>query len=362
MKKIKKFTLRLIAGANLATILALAAVGYSDRIDPVAHPIAGSVGLVYPVLLVVNLAFLVFWTLVSVRRTLLPLVGFLVCYGPTRTYCPLNISREVPDSGCVKVLTYNIYNLETWTDPLTRCDVAWYIKEQNADIVCMQEIGMQKSKQDLFFNGLKMLYPYSDTVTIAHLGDGVGIWSRYPILAKERIKYQSAGNISAAFHLLIDGDTVAVVVNHLETTGLSLEDRRNFRDMLHGDVPARQMSGESRHLFRQLGASTARRAPQADSVAAYVSRWRPRSAIVCGDLNDSPISYVHRTVGRGLTDCYAAAGNGPGISYHYSCFYVRIDNIFCTDDWEPLSCRVDNTIDASDHYPAVCVLRKRRRH
>lgn len=362
MKKIKKFTLRLITGANLATILAMAVVGYSDRINPVAHPIVGSVGLVYPVLLVANLAFLVFWTLVSVRRTLLPLAGFLVCYGPTRTYCPLNLSHEVPDSGCVKILTYNIYNLETWTHPDNRCDIAYYIRKQNADIVCLQEIQMNKDKQFLFFRMLNDLYPYTDTVTIAHQDDGVAIWSRYPIVGKERIKYCSPGNISGAFHLVIDSDTVAVVVNHLETTGLSLEDRRNFRDMLHGDVPARQMSGESRHLFRQLGAATARRAPQADSVAAYVSRWRPRSAIVCGDLNDSPISYVHRTVGRGLTDCYAAVGNGPGISYHYSCFYVRIDNIFCTDDWEPLSCRVDNSISASDHYPVACVLRKRPRH
>lgn len=69
MKKLKKFTLRLIAGANLATILAMAAVGYSDRVDPVAHPFVGSVGLVFPVLLVANFAFLVFWALVSVRRT-----------------------------------------------------------------------------------------------------------------------------------------------------------------------------------------------------------------------------------------------------------------------------------------------------
>ncbi len=361
MKKLKKFTLRLVAGANLATILAMAAVGYSDRVDPVAHPFVGSVGLVYPVLLAANFAFLVFWALVSVRRTLLPLAGFLVCYGPTRTYCPLNIPREVPDSGCVKVLTYNIFNLDTWTHPDSCCRVAHYIRWADPDIVCLQEIGMDSCKQIVFFRYLKDLYRYSDTATIVRQGDGVGIWSRYPIVGKERIRFRSCGNIAAAFHVRIGSDTVAVVVNHLETTGLSLQDRRNFRDMVHGEVPARQMGGESRHLFRQLGAATALRAPQADSVAAYVSRWRPRSAIVCGDLNDSPISYVHRTVGRGLTDCYAAAGNGPGITYHYSCLYVRIDNIFCTDDWEPLSCRIDNFFDASDHYPEVCVLRKRTR-
>lgn len=362
MKKIKKFTLRLVTGANLATILVMAAVGYSDRVDPVAHPFVGSVGLAYPVLLAINFAFLVFWALVSVRRTLLPLFGFVVCYSPTRTYCPVNIPREVPDSGCVKILTYNIFNAESWVHPDSTCIMGNYIARSHADIVCLQEISMEYSKQLVFFKELRRFYPYGDTVTIRHLDDGVGLWSRYPIIKKERIKYESAGNISGVFHLLIDGDTVAVVVNHLETTGLSLKDRSTFHDMVHGEVPAGQMGSESRHIIRQLGAATARRAPQADSVAAYIDRWRPRSAIVCGDLNDGPISYVYRTVGRGLTDCYAAAGNGPGITYHYSCIYVRIDNIFCTDDWEPLSCHVDDYIDASDHYPVMCVLRKRRSH
>ena len=78
--------------------------------------------------------------------------------------------------------------------------------------------------------------------------------------------------------------------------------------------------------------------------------------ILTGDFNDSPISYAHRRLASELTDCYIASANGPGISYHYNCFYVRIDNIMCSEHWTPYECRVDNTIKASDHYPIVCKL------
>ena len=53
-----------------------------------------------------------------------------------------------------------------------------------------------------------------------------------------------------------------------------------------------------------------------------------------------------------------ASANGPGISYHLSGFFVRIDNILCSDDWKPYACKVDNSIQSSDHYPIVCWLKK----
>ena len=104
-----------------------------------------------------------------------------------------------------------------------------------------------------------------------------------------------------------------------------------------------------------------RRAPQAEAVARYVRKYLDRKVpvILCGDFNDSPLSYTHRTIARELTDCYVASGNGPGISYHKSGMYFRIDHIFCSDDFEPYGAKVDNSVTASDHYPICCWLKYR---
>ena len=76
--------------------------------------------------------------------------------------------------------------------------------------------------------------------------------------------------------------------------------------------------------------------------------------IVCGDFNDSPISYTHRVVGEGLNDAFVESGNGFGISYNQNHFYFRIDNILLSKNLKSYRCTVDNTIKSSDHYPIWC--------
>ena len=167
------------------------------------------------------------------------------------------------------------------------------------------------------------------------------------------------GNLSGAFLLDIDGDDVVVICNHLETTGLTLEERENFKDMLKGNLESHTVKTESKRLIDQLGESARTRAPQAQAVARYIRKHAYQSVICMGDFNDSPLSYAHHTIDKELTDCYVASGNGPGISYHLSGFYVRIDNIFCSDDWEPYGCTVDRSVKASDHYPIMGWLKKK---
>ena len=76
---------------------------------------------------------------------------------------------------------------------------------------------------------------------------------------------------------------------------------------------------------------------------------------MCGDFNDTPVSYAHHTIASaGLTDAYAATGRGPGRSFNRAAIFVRIDHILMASRLRPYTCRIDNTFRHSDHYPAVC--------
>ena len=55
IRQLKRLTVQLVAGANVATVILMFLVGYSDRINPVSHPILATVGLIFPVFLVLNL-------------------------------------------------------------------------------------------------------------------------------------------------------------------------------------------------------------------------------------------------------------------------------------------------------------------
>lgn len=355
----KEFVLRLVAGANIAIILGMMAVGYSDRISPAEHPMAAGIGLLFPVFLAANVLMLMFWLVVRKLWALIPFAGLVLAYQPVRTYAPLNVPREAPE-GALKVMSYNVYGFATWTDTAEPCEILGYIARENPDILCLEEVGGGARQRAVIDSTLQAMYPHSDTARAAGGGDETDVYSRFPILRKQPISYASKTNHSAAFWLLTGPqDTTIVVVCHFETTGLSPEDRTQFRRMVKGEVPRGEVPRESQVLWRKLGQSAAIRAPQADSVAAFVSRHQGESIILAGDFNDSPISYTHRRLASVLNDCYTATANGPGISYHYNNFYVRIDNIMCSDHWTPYACRVDNTITASDHYPIVCSLVRR---
>lgn len=351
----------MIAVANVATVVIMFLVGHSDCLNPVSFPILSNAGLIFPVLLAVNFFFLLFWLVCKLRNALIPFLGFLVCYAPVRRYAPLNVSREAPE-GSVKVLSYNVLNYGS--DEMAEDDInpiVDYIQRQDADVVCLQEaMPNSESKSAQVDTILRPMYPYYDMFCHPNGGDCLAVFSKYPILSKEQIEYESKGNLSVAYRLKIHGEEVLLVNNHLETTGLSLEDRAQFKKMLKGKMRTDTAEQTSKTLAIKLGEATRKRAPQAEAVAAYVRRHKNMSIILCGDFNDGPISYAHRVISDGLTDCYVESGNGPGVSYHYNGFYVRIDNIMCSKDWTPYECKVDDEISTSDHYPIICKLKSTR--
>lgn len=356
IKQLKTFTVNVVAGANVATIGVMLLVGFADRFDPMSHPFIACLGLAFPVFLVINLAFLFFWLTFKRRFALIPIAGYFLAFAPIRVYMPLNMPADMPDS-VIKVLSYNVQSYSGAPRYTDSFDMIYeYLKGCGADIVCLQEDvdSWRGSKTRLM-----EIFPYADTTHVGSTNmNGVGIYTRFPILKKERIPYASTGNGSVAYYLDIGGDTVVVVNNHFESNHLSLEERRMYKEMLKGDVGKDTARTESKKLIHKLGEAAGLRAPQADAVHEYIASHKSYPLIVCGDFNDNPISYTRRVVAEGLTDCFVATGRGIGLSYNQKGFFVRIDNIMCSDAFEPYNCMVDNSIDASDHYPICCWLKK----
>jgi len=360
IQQVKSFTVNLVAGANMATVALMACAGFSDRINPADHPLLSCLGLAFPIFLVANLLFLFFWLTFKWSRAWIPIAGYALVYCPLSLYMPVNMRQDVPD-GSIKLLSYNVcqyggnYKYEAGFDT-----VYGYIKRQQPDIVCIQEDA--DTWRRFVFQRYKKILPYNDTTLFINnkMMNGVGIHTRFPILRKERIAYPSEANGSVAYYLRLDnGDTLLVINNHLEGTHLSKEDRQNYKRMIGGHMERDTVKEESKVLIEKLAHSAAKRAPQAEAVHRYIEAHSQYPTIVCGDFNDSPISYSRRTIAQGLTDCFAATGRGIGLSYNQKGFFVRIDHIFCSSHFEPYNCQIDNEMDASDHYPVVCWLKMR---
>lgn len=360
MKKIKSILTGVLAGANVVTILVMLFLGYSGYINPVSHPTLGSLGFLFPFGLLANLVFLFLWLTVKWRMAWLPFLGFLLAYVPVRTFIPFNLPSTPPE-GALKVISYNVegyFGEPNYKDAFRL--IYGYLKEQQADIVCLQEDNDTWRKSEVFFDSL---YAYNDIVQISSpenpILNRLGIHTRFPIIRKERIDYKSYSNGSVAWFLKVDNDTLIVISNHLESTHLTKSDREQYTQMIHGGMKGDTAKLESRRLLSKLGESAALRAPAAEAVRQYIEAHSQYPILVCGDFNDHPLSYAHHVIGKNLTDCYVTTGNGIGTSYYRHGMHVRIDHMFCSKDLTPYNCKIDSKFDASDHYPVICWLKMR---
>ncbi len=348
------FLFLLLKVLNVLTIIAMMMVGFSDRINPTEHALWSILGLGFPILLIINLGFLVFWVFFRARMVWLPLLGLLMCYVPIRKYTPFNPPKDPPFKS-LKVLSYNVFMFavedldENEDNPIVN-----YILDSKADIVCLQEADTMGVKRKNVFKRFKAAFPYCDAEKAPiKYGQTMILLSRFPILRKERIAYESEGNSSFAYIIDYHGTEVLVINNHFESNRMTEEDKESYKSIVKDPLNNLDAPEVPTRLIDKLTTAATLRAPQVETVAAYVKKYQSRRMpiILCGDFNDSPISYAHHTIEKLLTDCYVSCGNGPGISYNRSGMYFRIDHIFCSDDFKPYGAKVDNKIAASDHYP-----------
>lgn len=363
MKHIGKVFSYLILAANAFFIGLLLLTAYSPYIHPVVHPIESCMGLTFPVFLIINGCFFLFWLIANYRFALLPLLGFIFCYPQIETYLPMNIrTRSVPEES-IKLLSYNIMAFNNREKIDGKNSVLTYIQEVDADIVCMQEyVTSETAKIHLSEKNIRQgmkAYRYRDIQQVGQKGSNkLACYSKYPILSSRVIEYDSNYNGSVVYELKVKDDTLTLINNHLESNKLTKEDKVVYEAMLK-DPDAVKVKTGARLLVNKLAEASAIRSRQADAIAREVAASRHPYVIVCGDFNDSPISYAHRVIAQDLDDAFTESGRGLGISYNQNKFYFRIDNILVSKNLKAYNCTVDRSIDSSDHFPIWCYIGKR---
>ena len=162
-KTVTKIMLQMIAGANVATIVAMLATGYSGYINPAVSPWLANAALVFPVFLFLNFAFLIFWLFFKPLYAIIPFVGMVIGFTPIRTYCPFNIPSAAPE-GAIKVMSYNVWGYGTDKNVDGTNIVVQYIADSDADIVCLQEANASAEVQAQIDSLLYTKYAYHDTL------------------------------------------------------------------------------------------------------------------------------------------------------------------------------------------------------
>lgn len=314
---------------------------FVPSLDPRQHGEVSTLGLVAPIIYAMQAALTLYWivrwrpfiAVVMVFVSLLGVFQLSLFYKLElrRVYSEPNLKPRY-DKKALKVMSYNVRsfiddNRERQLDSIVKI-----IKAVNPDILCLQEMGFSDIADSL----LEPLKPMPHSLSRVNLSPV--IYSRYPIIKASRM--DTLKNFVWADIVIKkdknNEDTIRVFNNHLHSTAIRRDDSNYIEnhEYLEGDS-----LGKVHSMVKRLTENNRVRAEQADTLAALVAA-SPYPVIVCGDFNDTPVSYTYRTVARKLNDPYRKVGRGYSHTYRGFFDMLRIDYIFYSDEFEALSYEV----------------------
>lgn len=377
LKKALKWTW---TGVTAAAALLLLMSAWGGLVPPARGWFFPMLTLAMPVTLAVALAVLALTLLLRQwRLALVPVAALLLSWPSLRNYTPLNVVNTHPavnaaDSLQFTVLTINVNNFGRYIPPqfappmVKQSLTMRYILDTDADVVLVQELSMEREYRMLlqlqkYMPEFYRKYPYHS--------DGhrdLAIFSKYPYdVGPDVIVRPVASSVSyvgggyhyyvKTFDVHMPHRTQRFINVHLQSTGLSDVDKRVFKNVLHGGVTTTTEARAVKHsLFEKLGRAYKQRAVEAGVVRALLDN-SPRDVILCGDFNDTPGSYVYRTIkGGDMDDAYTQCALGPTYTFSSNKMYFKIDHILYRGDLEPLAIRRDTGVD-SDHFPLLATFR-----
>jgi endonuclease/exonuclease/phosphatase family metal-dependent hydrolase len=372
MSFLAKFTRRLFIILNILAAIFFLLACINMFIDPGEWWFIAILGLFFPFMIVVHLFFIIGWLFARSRWALLSVISLIIGHSNISALVGTTYNSEysaVKKPYTVRVLSWNVHQFGFFENPkkgvILRRQMLDYIKEQNADILCLQEFVKDRlpgKKLVTVFELMKEIgYPYS-FVSEDYIQDkgeytmGVAIFSKHPIIDSFRIRYK--GDISSmsaesllAADIAIDGKPLRIFTTHLQSNRIAQEEYVHVSSR-RGDKDSVLIASKS--IAKKLRAAYRFRSEQADKLASAMDA-SPHPEIVAGDFNDIPNSYTYFRVRKNRVDAFHEQGWGLGRTFSHISPTLRIDYIIADKRFNVLQFK-RRLLPYSDHYPIIADL------
>ena len=341
----KRFIRYLFLILNGIAALLLVVSYLSPKIDPQLVWWPSLLGLAYTYLIIINIGFVILWFIFYWKYTFVSIICLLIGWRIHQNLFQFN-GKENNDTG-IKVLSYNVLHFYSYLEG-KKNDTAIldFIADQHANIICLQETKLQKSGA-LNPIRLKNYFPGINHCQLAHQSQWGGpvTFTSYPILNMGELRFEDTNNMVIYTDVLIDKDTLRIYNCHLQSYGIRTDDY-SVIDTLGFQ---RKQLREMKQLGIKLKDAYKQRSGQIKQLKESIDEC-PYPIIVCGDFNDTPVSFTYHTIHSSLHDAFVESGKGVSNTYRGKLPSFRIDYIFYSDDFEAFNYRRPH-VEFSDHFP-----------
>lgn len=274
-------------------------------------------------LLVIPLA--IFSTLATIIAVLYRSKGISLLFG---TACFISLflcgkswavsfETDKPNTHSLRLVSWNAEGFQLNKDTLQAS--ATFIRNLHPDVICLQE---RPHDNLLHRDSISAVFGYPYRVFNSREDEvlNLAVYSRFPLSNMKEYYFPNSYNKVLQIDLQYEGRTIRLFNMHLQTTGMTSAFQGN--NLLH----TYQLNAGERNRQAQL---------LAEAIASS-----PYPVIVCGDLNDTPVSYAYRKLTGQLEDCFLEAGNGWGGTYQPAHNLFRIDYTLCSTELKTLAYRL----------------------
>ncbi len=332
-------------------------------------------GLYFVPILCINLLLLIMAALRRSASAWIAVAALLPALLYTELFVKIGHTEEPQKEGIeLKIESYNVGMFSSSEEGLSRekcrLEIGKHIAEQSPDIICLQEFFAESYTQaDTIFGSYPHRHYHLFKARNGKLFGNI-ILSRFPIGERGRISFPGSTNLAIFADIEHYGRTLRVYNNHLESYNVSFTAlAHKFAELLRDKdgrlIPATEeersatlsdleaardeITRDIVDTHEKMKGTFIKRSQQVDRIIEHINQT-PHNTIICGDFNDTPMSYTYHTLAKHRNDTFKEAGSGFGATFAPVWPLLRIDYILTPDKSQCL----DHTIlklSLSDHYP-----------
>jgi endonuclease/exonuclease/phosphatase family metal-dependent hydrolase len=316
-------------------------------------------GLGYPIVFWCNLLLLTLLFVFYKNTFRWIVLGSLIIGLPlhTRHFALGNEKKAKPNKTAISIMSYNVrlFDKYKWIgDELfhPKDSIIELIKTNQPAILCLQEYLVDNSDKphiriEELLSANNYAHYYQRTVQEqGKLQFGLATFSTYPIVFKGNVfKGEAQDQFCIYTDIKVDDQIIRVYNMHLQSISFQKEDYQAFLSNEGGDLGRIK---HFKHMVQKIKKAYVPRAQQAKKILEHI-RQSPYPVIACGDFNDTPLSFVYNLFNNELQDVFRKVGFGTGRTYAGKIPAGRIDYIFSSDEFVPLSFLIHTKV-FSDHF------------
>ena len=324
---------RIVFILNTVAMLLLLISYLAPYVSPQLFWPVAFLGLAYPVLLLSNIIFIIYWLIFFKLKFVFSLAVIMIGFRFIPYFVQLNAKKTTDYSNSIRLMSFNVKDFGAFDGKKIEEPEKFFeiLQKVDPDVLCFQEFKNEGTNIEgpifrKLFKTLKTFYHYNTYYDAKgfYRGKSVTLFSRFPIIDSGEVEHEKGlENFTIFADIVAYGDTVRLINTHLISIHFEMPDYNAVKNIeINRDSSVVKYS----NITHKLKKAFIDRAKQAGLVRDFIDS-SPYKIILCGDFNDSPTSYAFRTIKGNMKDAFVEAGSGLGRTYVGQMPSFRIDQM-----------------------------------